>query len=38
MEEYASTFTYLGEDMLQQTLATFAQNIQKFMLLVLELQ
>ena len=29
MEEYASTFAYLGEDMLQQTLATFAQNMQK---------
>jgi hypothetical protein len=29
MEEFASTFPYLGEDMLQQTLATFAQNMQK---------
>ena len=29
MEEFSSIFPYLGEDMVQQTLATFAQNMQK---------
>ena len=29
MEEFSSIFPYLGEDMVQQTLATFAQSMQK---------
>jgi hypothetical protein len=29
MEEFSSVFPYLGEDMVQQTLATFAQSMQK---------
>ena len=29
MEEFSSIFPYLGEDMVQQTLANFAQSMQK---------